>query len=381
MSKKLFSILRYTSIVALVASLFIISGCSDDKEPAPTLTISETLASDAYKQSATVTAEVALDSTNKYLNLYPELQALMTGTTPYTLFAPSNAAFVALTAIPGLSNIKAVNPDIIKGVLLYHFVAEQKFKADLVSGVSLNSLYTDAATSAVQVIVVNTDGTLKTGSSNPSIAITKENVKATNGVVHVTGTVLIPPTVGAVLVPILGTMAATVLLGKDFSYVASLVSKADAGFAEGATLETKKISTLLALPTSANPNGATFFAVPNAVITAAAGSAGVAAFLGTFDATKARGFLLNHYVLGKYVVTASTGSTAFSNGLSLTPISGKKITVIAGPVNPATNPNGFYVTNKDVAITAAYAPIFVKDLSSSAGISNGVIQVIGGLLN
>ena len=55
------------------------------------------LASDLDSRSSVdkatgVDKSLALDSASKYLNLYPELQALMTGTTPYTLFAPSNEA-------------------------------------------------------------------------------------------------------------------------------------------------------------------------------------------------------------------------------------------------------------------------------------------------
>src|SRR4051812_28191459 len=166
MIKNPFSILRQAAIIMLAASLFILGGCkNDDGDAKPTMTISEIIASSDYKQSASVSADVALDSTNKYINKYPELQALVTGSTEYTFFAPSNTAFISLTALPGLSNINLVNPDLIKGVLLYHFVATQKLKADLTAGTSLNSLYTDASTSAVQTIVVNTDGTLKTGST------------------------------------------------------------------------------------------------------------------------------------------------------------------------------------------------------------------------
>jgi uncharacterized surface protein with fasciclin (FAS1) repeats len=388
MTSKLFSIFRYTSIIALVATLFVVSSCNnDDGEPAPTLTLSEIIASADYKQSATVTSDVALDSLNKYVNIYPDLQALITGTTPHTLFAPSNAAFVSLTAIPGLSNIKAVNPDLIKAVLLYHFVADQKLKADLSAGATINSLYTDATSNTVQTIVVNSDGTLKTGSSNPSIAITKENVKATNGVLHITGTVLIPPSVGAVLVPILGKMAATVLLGKDFTLLARLIARADAGYVEDPGAGKLKVVSHLArsLSTSAPVfAGATFFATPNAVFEAAAASLpnpiSGTAFVDTFTTGStgtARAVLLNHYVIGQYVVTASTGLTTFTNGQTIpatSVLSGKAITVSVGTAS-TSNPYGVAISNTP-GTSSSFRPIVKKDITAS----NGVIQVFGGLM-
>jgi len=386
MIKNPFSILRYTAVLMLVASLFVVSGCKDDDDDAkPTMTLSELLASDTYKQSASVTADVALDSTLKYINKYDELKALVSGSTEYTLFAPSNTAFISLTALPGLSNINKVNPDLIKGVLLYHFVASAKLKADLTSGTSLNTLYTDATSSTVQTIVVNADGTLKTGSSNPSIVITKEDVKATNGVMHITGTVLIPPSVGAVLVPILGKIAGTVLLGKDFTLLARLIARADAGYTEDAATGKLKVSSWLARPTSTTAptfDGATFFATPNAVFEAAASGLGVTAtaFIDSFTTGAtgtARAVLLNHYVIGKYVVTATAGSTTLTNGATLTPLNGdtKKITILTGQTVSAQNPYGVVLSNTP-GTAASFRPIVSKDLAHS----NGIIQVFGGIL-
>lgn len=372
MTKKLFSILRYTSIVALVASLFIMSGCGDDEEPAPTMTISELIASDAFKQATGVDKSLALDSSSKYINLYPELQALMTGTTPNTLFAPSNEAFVSLLATPGFpSKISLIDPNIIKGVLAYHFVAAQKLSAELTAGTELSTLYTDPFSKAVQKIIVNADLTLKTGSTNAAIKINKPDNKATNGVVHVVQSVMIPPSVGATLTPILGTMAGTVLLGKDFTQLAKIIYAADGIFTETAT--SKKISTYLAMPAANFPGakGGTFFASPNAVLS----DATVTAITGATD--KGRSFLLNHVVAGKFGVAAGTDVTVMgTTGQTITSsFSAKTISVVIAPVG-ATNPNGVIVTTGSLTDNTKYAPIFTKDLPHS----NGIIQVIGGVL-
>ena len=93
MTKKLFSILRYTSIVALVASLFIISGCDEDGPVIFGGTQLDFLKTEEFKQTITGSADNSLDSLVKYVSLYPELTAYISGTTEFTLFAPSNTAF------------------------------------------------------------------------------------------------------------------------------------------------------------------------------------------------------------------------------------------------------------------------------------------------
>lgn len=393
MTQKRFpSWMKYFTAVLAVSYFFILSSCGDDDgEPAPTMTISEIIASEQFKQSATVSADVALDSLNKFINLYPDLQALITGTAEYTLFAPSNTAFKSLMALPGLSNVALINPDIIKGVLAYHLVAGTKLKADLTSGTELSTLYTDPATAAVQKITINTDGTLKTGSTNPSIAITTPDNKATNGVMHVTATVLIPPSVGSTLTPILGTMAATVLLGKDFTNLAKVITAADAVFTENASTLQFKISTWLAMPITstakptANQVGLTFLAPPNKAGTTDVLSEAVAnTLMGLPD--KGRSVILNHLMIDKQYSVADApannplGITKFANGMTLTPQTGatKNITVSVSTPS-ASNPYGVALSNTPGTPTS-FRPIVKKDLAANAAIGNGMLQVFAGVL-
>lgn len=390
MTRNLFSMLRYTVIVTLVASLFVISGCDNDDDGPVVFngTVLDFIKSDEFKQATNNNADLALDSLVKYVSLYPDLTALLTGTTEYTLFAPSNTAFKNLLATPGFpSRISLINPDIIKGVLSYHYVAGKKLKADMTAGTKFNTLYTDATTSAVQVIEVNSDGTtLKTGSTNAAIDILEGGIdrQATNGVVQVVESVMIPPTVGAQLTPILGTMAGTILLGKDFSYLARLIARADAGYVEDATTGKLKISSHLARPTSGTFSGATFIAPPNAVFEAAATAAGktATAFVDGFSTGgdgSARAILLNHYVIGKYVVTAATGSTTITDLLQVTPLSGKKITFKTGTTVSAQNPYGVVLSNLEPTsgnFSASLKPIVSKDVAHS----NGIVQAFGGIL-
>src|SRR5260370_28484983 len=141
----------YLSLIAVVFSLWVFSGCSKSSDAGPTMNIALLMTSTTYLQSATVTDDKALDSLIKYLTVYPDLVALLGGTDKYTFFAPSNKPFKNLLAIPYLpSDIKLINPDLIKGVLSYHIVAGQLLKTNLTSGATFDTKYTDAATSTVQ---------------------------------------------------------------------------------------------------------------------------------------------------------------------------------------------------------------------------------------
>lgn len=365
-------------VAAVVGSLFVLGGCSEDDETppvVPTQTILEI-----------VNADPELSDLAAYLEEFPDLTALLSGTTEYTLFAPNNAAFTSLYATPGFPADPAdISLDLIKGVIAYHVVASQVLKADLAptgSGAGYATLYnnTNACTGALtnQVIKVNDDGTLLTGSTTTNIAIAEADILATNGVVHVTASVLIPPSVGATLTPILGKLAATVLLGADFTYLAKAMTKADCGVS-GVT----PLSNILA-----DPSGATYtvFLPPNTVFegTAAAAPGGpitVDQLIAAYTAQQWRDIILNHVVSGTKAASALTDGTAlgtFQNpGTTL-------LTVADGaPGNPTTDPTkspvGKYLTTSGGTTGlggAASAPIYVTDVTAS----NGVAHVVGRIL-
>jgi uncharacterized surface protein with fasciclin (FAS1) repeats len=390
--QRLLSLIKHTLLVAVVLATAGLSGCdnSDDNNGPVTFngTIVDLINDTQFKQSASVSADVALDSLVKYLSVYPDLTTLLTGSSDVTLFAPSNTAFISLLATPGFpSDIKLINPDIIKGVLAFHIIPDAiKLKADLTSGASFSTAYPVAT--ADDKIIVNSDGTLKTGSSNPNIEITKADNKALNGVVHVIKSVMIPQSVGATLTPILGTAAGTILLGKDFSYLAYLIGYADAGVAV-----TSKISSVLASPIGTNnPEGITVFAPVNAVFNAAYNAANSEPATNVPTAAQIQSFiqaawtgggsgtaavtLKNHVVMGKYVVTATAGSTTITNNTQVQSLVPVTLTILTGtPINATTNPYGVVVTSPSLPNTSQ-APIVKKDLAHS----NGIVHAVAGIL-
>jgi uncharacterized surface protein with fasciclin (FAS1) repeats len=384
-----------------------VSGC-DPEDEGPTMNIKDLIASSAYAQATTGDPAKSLDTLVYYINLYPDLQALMTGTTAHTFFAPSNAAFQSLKATPGFPTnpnaLKLINKSVVMNVLLYHFSEGQKTKAELTSGLVLDSKFTDPlAPAAAQKITVNADGTLKASplAANVAIDLMVPDGAATNGMVHVIEAVMIPPSTGEVLIPILGQVAGSIILAESFSNLTKVIMFADAGFTENQATLTFKVTKWLAMPITsstaqtANLKGITFFAPPNAAGTTSIFTEAAANAIIGQGAAAARAFLLNHLVVstpgstqtvGQYIVgTPPTnnpdGITKFAVGQTINPMTGAAKRVFVNIVTPsATVPTGVVISN-DVSATPPPATSFKPILLGDQKALNGYFHVIGGVLN
>ena len=99
----------------------------------------------------------------------------------YTVFAPTNAAFAKVPK--ATLNALAKNPAKLKRVLLYHVVAGKVPAAKVVKLSSVKTL----AGPTVSITVTGTTVRVNTAK------VTKADVMASNGVVHVIDRVLLPP--------------------------------------------------------------------------------------------------------------------------------------------------------------------------------------------
>lgn len=101
------------------------------------------------------------------------------GKGPFTVFAPTDAAFAKLPA--GTVESLLANPEALKNILLYHVAAGELSAADVTSRTSLTM-------ANGQTVAISTAGGAKINDSN----ITATDIGARNGVIHVIDTVLIP---------------------------------------------------------------------------------------------------------------------------------------------------------------------------------------------
>ncbi len=124
-----------------------------------------------------------------------DLVATLSGTGPFTVFAPTNAAFDAL-AQELTGNASATGPDLLtpankgllRSVLTYHVVAARVLKADI----ALNTPITTVQGKTF-VIQATATGVAVTDGRNRVANITATDVLNSNGVIHVIDKVILPP--------------------------------------------------------------------------------------------------------------------------------------------------------------------------------------------
>lgn len=112
------------------------------------------------------------------------VETLSTGG-PFTVFAPTNAAFAALLSELNVSSLDALPVETIKNVLLYHVVNGRVFSTDLQSGpvTTLNGTF-NVNLSNLKI----TDANMREAGLVPSLL----NIQAKNGVIHVIDRVILP---------------------------------------------------------------------------------------------------------------------------------------------------------------------------------------------
>ena len=172
----------------LYAMLFLASfafvGCSDDPEdttPQPAATSSNTIVDIAGGEDFTTLA-AALERAG----LIETLQ----GEGPFTVFAPTNAAFDALLAELEIEGLDQVTDAQLTEILLNHVVSGKVLSTDLTAGY-VNTLATGAQDTKISVLVDLTDGV----KLNNRATVTTPNIDADNGVVHVIDNVLTVPSI------------------------------------------------------------------------------------------------------------------------------------------------------------------------------------------
>lgn len=112
-----------------------------------------------------------------------DLVDVLKGDGPFTVFAPTNEAFAKLPAGTVENLLKPENKAQLVAVLTYHVVPGKVYSKDLKDGMK-------AKTAQGSEITI----TLKDGKAMVNNAtVTTADIEATNGVVHVIDTVILPP--------------------------------------------------------------------------------------------------------------------------------------------------------------------------------------------
>jgi len=103
----------------------------------------------------------------------------------YTVFAPTNAAFISLLGEKGFSSLDAIDASTLKSILLYHVVSGRVYSSDLKTG-PVTSLGGTFNVDLGTLMITDSQGR-KSG-----LVANKLNIQATNGVIHVINKVILP---------------------------------------------------------------------------------------------------------------------------------------------------------------------------------------------
>ena len=104
------------------------------------------------------------------------------GEGPFTVFAPTDAAFAALPAGTVEDLLKPENKDKLTAILTYHVVPGKVMSTDLTEGMT-------AKTVNGADVTITLDGGAKVNGA----VISTADVEASNGVIHVIDAVILPP--------------------------------------------------------------------------------------------------------------------------------------------------------------------------------------------
>ena len=113
-----------------------------------------------------------------------DLVQTLKGAGPFTVFAPTDAAFAKLPPGTVENLLKPENKEKLRRVLSYHVVAGKVMAAEVVKMRSAKAVSGDTIT------VVTRNGSV----SVDNATVVKTDIAATNGVIHVIDTVILPNT-------------------------------------------------------------------------------------------------------------------------------------------------------------------------------------------
>jgi uncharacterized surface protein with fasciclin (FAS1) repeats len=311
-------------VVSAALSGIIFTGCSDDDNP---LAPENPVEPAGQRVTELVTTNPEFSTLAAAVDA-AELAATLNSDGPFTVFAPTNAAFEKIP--PATVEYLLANKDELAKVLLYHIVPGKVASGEIGS---LIGSEVETALAGQKVAIGSTSEGV--GVKINESVVTSVDIEASNGIVHVIDTVLLPSNLNV------QTIADLVTGNPDFSTLAAAVNVAGLGM------------------TLASDGPFTVFAPTNAAFDKLeAANPGILASLLADPATLSK-VLLYHVVADK----VTSGEVAPLVGESVpTALEGQYITVASSTEGVGIKVNEANITEVDILAT------------------NGVVHVIDSVL-
>jgi len=298
------------------------------------------LAANVHAQSDIVDTAVAANFTILAEALTKaDLVTTLKGTGPFTVFAPTDAAFAAALGKLGITKAELLNKTDLAAILTYHVVSGSVKSTDLTDGM------TPATVQGASLAISINGSTVKVNTATVSSA----DVMCSNGVIHIIDEVLLPPAADPAPAPEpepepapapspggdLKDIVDTAVAAGTFTVLAEALTKAE----------------LVTTAKSAGPF--TVFAPTDTAFAAALETLGI-----TKEQLLARDDL--GAILTYHVVSGTVKSTDLTNGMEAATVNGAKVTITID--GSTVKVNTAKVTTADIMC------------------SNGVIHVIDAVL-
>lgn len=178
--------LKCTGILLSIGAMIAIAGCSSSTQQAAqeTTPVAQTPQAEAQPQAETRTIVDIASTAGQFNTLVAAVKAAglaetLSGEGPFTVFAPTDAAFAKLPE--GTVEALLQDKEKLTAILTYHVVSGKVMAAD-VAGLD------SATTLQGQSLAIDTSSGVKVGDAS----VVKTDIVASNGVIHVIDTVLLP---------------------------------------------------------------------------------------------------------------------------------------------------------------------------------------------
>jgi len=173
----------------MIVAIFAISACIPQAQPTPAPTQAPTMEPTAIPEPMFKDIVDTAVADGRFTTLAAALTAAdlvetLKGEGPFTVFAPTDDAFAALPAGTVESLLLPENLETLKSILLYHVVSGKVMAADVVTLESAETVGGSPISIKVE------DGKVYL---NETVQVIITDVEASNGVIHVIDSVLLPP--------------------------------------------------------------------------------------------------------------------------------------------------------------------------------------------
>lgn len=179
--------------IAALALATVGAACSSDSSSSSSAAAETSMSASAAADTSSMTIAEIAASNPDFSTLVAAVDAAgltetLSGTGPYTVFAPTNDAFDALPAGTVETLLKPKNQEQLAAILTYHVVDGQVMAADVQPG------EVTTVNGATFEVSTGMDGSVEiTDGQGNTATVTATDIEASNGVIHVIDTVLLPP--------------------------------------------------------------------------------------------------------------------------------------------------------------------------------------------